>query len=459
MVSNIPLRSLALLVFAYLLSFPEEMYGQQSTIYPYGCSVESDRRSRTMSRLPVKCDTVSFYGASFVSAADFQGAILNDFANFRQADFEDRTEFYFAAFLENAAFTGVEFKEFVGFSEAVFKKKATFDGTRFIDDAIFVRTEFDSKVSFHSIFEGRVTFSEAKFKDNTSFFRTRFNGVTSFHNADFGSRVSFRDAQFHGKVEFNRTIFPDSLDFRDIISSVEIDLTYGDLNEKKDINPDYRSLIALEGADISKIKLNSDLFSLWFPGLNPYDSRDAEKIIDIYQDVLKKLEDEGLRRSYQVFDIEYRSFESWVEGRHISHFFNKYWWNYGYSKARIVWWSLGWLLLFTVMNFFYFDELMRSVYTIEQLNLDKSILYIAVGDSRAIGKQILKSLQFIFWVLRRFLVSLYYTSLIFFGLRMNFERLHKPSTNRAFLLMGYLFLVYVIGLFCTGYLVAILIIA
>ena len=72
---------------------------------------------------------------------------------------------------------------------------------------------------------------------------------------------------------------------------------------------------------------------------------------------------------------------------------------------------------------------------------------------------LIHGVNYILGLLKHVVLSIYYTAFVFFGVRMNFDKLHKPESTTAFVLMGYLFVVYMIGLFCTGYLVAIVFIA
>ena len=198
-----------------------------------------------------------------------------------------------------------------------------------------------------------------------------------------------------------------------------------------------------------------ELFKLWFPGLEDQ----PEKKIDIYEDVLRKFEEDGLRNSYEVLDIEYQSFINEYKGRHFAHFFNKHWWNYGYNREWVVWWSLGWLGLFTLVNALLFKPLMNSVYTISQLELGETVFSLNFLKHPKWSQKAIRLANSVLDVIKRFILSLCYTSFVFFGLRMNFEKLHKPETTGSFAMMLYLFFVYTIGLFCTGYLVAIVFIA
>ena len=208
-----------------------------------------------------------------------------------------------------------------------------------------------------------MSFTSTEFKGLTIFLGTGFDGFAQFSHAEFEDYVTFEEAAFSTRADFNKamfvgrtafdgTVLPDSLDLRGIKTSHRIDLTPALLDSAKATDPAYRSLIALEDTDISKINLNMDLFKLWFPGLEGQ----PEKRIDIYENVLSTFDQDDLPDSYEALDIEYRIFLNKHKGRHIAHFFNKYMWNYGYNKEWLVWWGLGLLGLFTVVIAIRFNQ-------------------------------------------------------------------------------------------------------
>ena len=402
----------------------------------------------------------TFMGAKFDSVTAFQGAEFDSEATFSFAKFENWAFFGGATFFSVASFQESEFDNMASFVAAKFDSTTYFHGAKFASGANFYGAKFANEAYFHGAqFAMEVDFNRADFTSKAYFVEAEFANHVDFGGAKFASEADFSHAQFAIEVDFSRAILPDSLFFKEVSIEESIDFTYALLDSAKATDTDYRSNIALEGTDISKIRINSDLFQLWFPGLDKNNQRDAEKIIDIYQDVLKKLETDGLTRSYRDFDIEYKTLDNELEGRHFANFFNTYWWNYGYNREWVVWWSLAWLGLFTLVNALLFKPLMNSVYTISQLELGETVFSLNFLKYPKWSQKLIRWLNNFLDVIKRLILSLYYTSFVFFGLRMNFEKLHKPETTGAFILMGYLFLVYTIGLFCTGYLVAIIFIA
>ena len=437
--------------------------GQNLVRHPHGCDMQiadNSRNPRAPNRIrnaPSACgaanfDTItfdqrfSFNHVTFVSTASFRNAAffpLGELVDFSSAVFSDASFFSGSTFAHETHFNDATFNGPVQFLKATFREEATFRESTFNEPAVFSQASFDHRSNFWgAIFDTTVFFQDVT-----------FDSLADFTNTTFGNKADFSRAHFLGNVEFRNTEFPDSLDFRDVATVDDIDLTYGEVR-----SPDERTtrtLIALEGTDISKVKINMELFQLWFPGLE-----DApEKKIDIYEDVLREFEQDGLRNSYEVLDIEYRSFVNQYKGHHFADFFNKYWWNYGYSKEWIVRWSVAWFVLFTLLNTLLFSALMKSVYTIPQLQVGKGVFSIEVSRFPGGLKWLIQGINFILGLLKHVVLSIYYTSFVFFGVRMNFDKLHRPESTTAFVLMGYLFVVYMIGLFCTGYLVAIVFIA
>jgi len=68
-----------------------------------------------------------------------------------------------------------------------------------------------------------------------------------------------------------------------------------------------------------------------------------------------------------------------------------------------------------------------------------------------------RKLDFLKRAFKRVAHSIIYTSIVFFGLKMSLDKFNEKATEN-FALLGYLLSIYVIGLFCTGYLVNILLV-
>lgn len=357
---------------------------KQTTSYPYDCAPEPSRKAIQM-RTPVRCDSSLFHRSAFLGSTDLAGGIFESTGDFRWASFGKDVNFGSTKFKQNATFLQANFGGLANFFNAEFDEYALFSGANFRDsasfnhavfrglEAEFYKSNFDSLAEFlFTSFQGTADFRHGRFKDavsfeNTTFMRdanffntsfdstTDFNLVTfgdttnfeqatfyqdaSFQDANFGHIASFYDATFRGGTNFREATLPTQLDFSnvDILTTSIVDFTYAELDSsQKVVNPHFRSLIALQGTDVSKVKINMELFKLWFP----YATTTYEQKIEVYEKVLANFERDGLIPSYKILDIEYQQFVNQYEGKYLADFVQRYVWNYGHNKEYIVYWLL-----------------------------------------------------------------------------------------------------------------------
>jgi hypothetical protein len=126
---------------------------------------------------------------------------------------------------------------------------------------------------------------------------------------------------------------------------------------------------------------------------------------------------------------------SWIS-RYITLPIKTVWDNFGYEKELIFRNTAVLFLIFLIINCVLFRRLYFDVYTLDSLKE-----YVARINPNLISKPR-------YWV-KIFPYSMYFTLLIFFGLRMNLQTLRLEYKWWAF----YLFLQYLIGLICLAYLV------
>ena len=293
--------------------------------FPYECVHRSIKSLVGNVDFPLQCITPDYVNADFDSLADFTNASFFGIADFTDARFNATTRFILARFDSSATFQEAFFTQEANFTGTTFTNDVSFTSTEFKDLTIFLRTDFDSLAVFSGV---------------------AFDDYTSFEEARFSTQAAFNNTIFEGLITFQGAILPDSLDLRGLRTFEPLDLTQAQLDMLKSEDPTYRSLIALEDADISSIKLNMELFRLWFPGL---DDQPGKKMA-IYEEVLRKFKEDDLLDSYEVLDIEYRSFINQSGSRHVAHFINKYGWNYGYNKEWILWWALGGLVFLSFLG-------------------------------------------------------------------------------------------------------------
>ena len=369
----------------------------------------------------------NFEGVKFDSAINFKRVEFDSAAVFSKAMFYSQVNFSTAIFYSNAYFSGTEFHSPVDFSNAFFKSDVDFTGTKFKSLATFKGTTFHSYTKF----------SYAQFNSNVSFFDATFDTNVDFFLTKFHSQVDFFAAQFNSSVGFDLATLPDYLCFEYVRKiKNEIDLTYAHLDEhKRTNNKNYRCKINLLNSDISKIKINYEIFKLWFPNYSTYEEK-----ISTYEKLLKKFKDDSFLESYKKLDIEYQDYKNTYNGKIVLNWFLKYWWNYGYDKELVLVWSLCLFLVFSFLNSFLFEYLQRNVF---EVNFK---FYTKIDSKHSLLKTLKNSALYS-------INPLIYTAVIFFGIKISLEHFKKFS---GWVL--YIWLIYIVGLFCLAYIFNIIIV-
>ncbi|MEE9553918.1 MAG: hypothetical protein V3W18_06430 [candidate division Zixibacteria bacterium] len=382
--------------------------------------------------------------AHFHSSVDFESAVFNSTVDYNYAHFDSSANFKFADFQSTADFSGARFFSSAEFFNAQIHSTADFSNAGFASWAEFLNVQFHSTADF----------ADAVFLSDAYFEFVDFHSTVDFEFANFHTMANFRGARFKDKVSFNNSTLPDSLDFREVINIAnEIDFTYSNPPSENE-----KCHIALAGTDIDKIKINMRLFELWFPAdttfivslaasdtirlIDRIDSSSYDEKTSVYESVLKKLQDDGFMDSYRILDINYREFKYRHEGGlnwYVANTFHRLWWNYAYSKELIFLWTLGFLLLFSTLNINFYRRLSEDVYAIpflgewdnDSMRWPKSWIY--------------------YW-----LQVVTYTSIIFFGLKMDISKFKQGVIRSHPFLFAYLMFIYVLGLVCMGFIVNII---
>jgi len=203
-------------------------------------------------------------------------------------------------------FPKVIFHQPINFNSATFDARASFGWATFDSTAYFYEATFKDWANFLlATFEDTADFSRATFDSTAYFAKVTFGATADFSWATFEETANFRGAHFKDNVSFFAATLPKQLDFRGVTEiAKEINFTWA---EPPCVT--CKCQIVLVDADISKIKLNMRLFELWFPDDPTYDKR-----CSVYEQVLKKLENDGFMESYEILDIEYRQFKARHKG-------------------------------------------------------------------------------------------------------------------------------------------------
>lgn len=320
-----------------------------------------------------------------------------------------------------------------------------FDSCQFNGKTYFNNLYFDSLVSFDGVhFNGRVEFSELTLNEGFSFNKAIFKKNLHFHD------ISFENSQ--GIFSFNASKLPDTIFFDWNKRIPEVDFTEADFSDNK---IHYISLIR---SDISKIKIDYDHFALHFKNCVDKDIPNLEKI-PVYEELLKNFKDRGQLHDYQKLDEEYINYKWSLKklklpgipplSLHFLGSISKLWWDYGYEKELVFFWTLIFISIFTLITFLKLNYLNREVYPINTIpivpifnnNINFSIKQVF---HNWLGKN-LKIYNFQ-KLLTRVWYSFLYTSSIFFRLSLKINDIN--FTKRWAL---YLILVYLVGLICLAY--------
>lgn len=375
----------------------------------------------------VKFDS-NFYieDARFTSNTDFTSAKFVSNAWFHEITFTSTTNFSQVEFQSIASFSIVDFDSLADFKFAKFKSHTNFFETVFFSEANFICAKFHSDVNFFDV----------EFYSKALFVSVVFDSLVSFRGSSFGEVANFQFSVFNSNVDFTYTVLPKFLIFSDIKKITEdIDLTNTFVNAKYGI-----CKIGLLNSDIDKIRFRYSNFELYFPnGTKP------EVKTVVYEKLLAKQKKEGFISSIEKLEKEYKEFrykesgENTKIGGYIMNWFDKYWWDYGYDKERIILITILLILFFTVINASLFDYVTRIVY--ESPNL-REISNNLKGKNRLV------------LVLKRLPIAAFYTSIIFFGFKFDMNKLKYKENLKGWRILNlvYFFLIYIIGFICLGYL-------
>lgn len=147
----------------------------------------------------------------------------------------------------------------------------------------------------------------------------------------------------------------------------------------------------------------------------------------VYEKLLSKFSTEGKDISYKNLDIEFR----WWKAKNqslvscVGAFANQVWWNFGYSKNRVLFWTLLFLLIFSTFNLSKWEYISKT-YPIEAISANITNELIAKRRGRV------------------FILVLLYTSFIFFSLSLDFKNLKIVKLRYTVTF----FIEYLIGIAC-----------
>ena len=328
-----------------------------------------------------------------------------------------------------------EFDTVANFSNSIFDV-ANFYGSKFNNTVLFRVAEIDTIIFLGTECHGDAVFYNTKFGMTSIFNYAIFKKEAYFDECVFDSLLYFTGVKFEDNVSFQNFTLPSILNMEEVKSVKTIDLT----KSSKPIRGSFCN-IYLKNADLEKIRIDYIKFRLAFDSL---DHKNFELKQSIYERLLKNFERDGQKLSYKNLDVEYKNELYHHNMSNANNNFgtafwwsvgllDAYWWNYGYNKEYIFIWSIGLLLLFSLVNALIgFNNLNKNVYCIEGI----------FDQSRNSNRGSVKA-----W-LNKQVLTIYYTGMIFFGLKMSFEKINYGNLG----IVSFLFFQYLIGLLCVAYL-------
>lgn len=387
-----------------------------------------------------------YVGKNFTvdTESNFNWVYFNSTADFGISRFNSMALFWHTHFGSTTDFGVTRFNSITTFDSAHFFSTVSFKYARFNSITDFTHTRFDSIAYFDSAYFNLIAnFGAAHFNSIANFRGACFDSTANFRGAYFKSAVNFQNASLNGECDFNLATLPDTLDFRNITKiKIEIDFTTARLDSTKK----KRCIILLTGTDISKVKINMQLFEIGFTDDESYEQRTS-----VYEKLLAKFKQEGFEESYRLLDIDYRRYKLLHDGLLLGKFLNllqTYWWNYGYNKEWILTkWTSRAILFFTVFNLFWLSRLQSGIYNLEFVAPILRDAHHWWAKRHYFPRRAFLQ-QGVSICAKYVLATLVYTSMIFFRLKIELE---KSNIRKHPWLFLYTLILYTIGLICTGF--------
>jgi hypothetical protein len=249
-------------------------------------------------------------------------------------------------------------------------------------------------------------YKDQKFSTLIQFYECyiNFSIVTSLRAP--GTRIVFTNCKFGPDCNFSGLLV-DFVIFRDCYSFAK-PIPFSTKSDDESLvlqfdNSDYRGI---------EVQDANHLFVSFIP-----ETRN-DGIDNFFQTLLDKFQREGKHNSYKTADINYRYYTE----NAVLWNWDKYWWDYGYNKGKVFFWTIIILLAFAVFNYRYWDQ-MQQVYPLFPY---KSPYF--------------RSRQ---TIAKRWLATVLYTAFVFFSISMKLDKLNL-SKNRFVIAF---FFQHLVGLF------------
>jgi hypothetical protein len=350
--------------------------------------------------------------------------------------------------IQKSMLMAITFKGIANFSTVTFINSRNFNNLVFENSVRFNSSKFNSELMFHRVnFQKDVSFSATEFHGNTSFILNQFNFYADFSGVNGEGQLFFSESQMPNVINFSniknlkadfRDVFVDSLKTRKIsfLNWIDADDSLSRVRQFKFSHQISKCIIDLKRTDLANIILPYNHFWADTTGYS-YEGKTS-----LYEKLIKKCKEEGMDESVIGWSTELKKIENLHNFPTIGYFLNWFqgiFWNYGYTKSLILLWILGAFLLFNLLNFFIYPELIR-VYFNPKLGL-KLIAKPLTQDAEAVIEILKKSPA------TRLRYMLHYTGMIFFGIKLE----HTDMSFKNLRWVAILYLQFVTGIILLGF--------
>jgi hypothetical protein len=253
-----------------------------------------------------------------------------------------------------------------------------------------------------------------------------FSHIKQFkHIGRQGQRLLIRksriDSVWKSYLGMADTIIMDEVDFGQLKGSF-------DISEAQD-----PVVIKLKHTDITKIKFSFSTTQFELSKEQSFETRSFQ-----YQHLLKLCQEGGFTAQYEHYDKQFRELKYLQSNRPYLNALNKYWWDYGYDKGRVIYISVVLYFLFFLLNYLLLKQI-RNVYWPEKFqDYDAILAQRNMLESR----------------LRRFknridhaLAVALYTGYIFWGIKLDLKDIQLKNRWIVLLIIGQ----YITGIICLAY--------
>jgi hypothetical protein len=258
--------------------------------------------------------------------------------------------------------------------------------------------------------------------------------IDGFIDSIFIETCNLKNTITLGDIQLPKFIYLNNLQFDSTNSS--LDLTHFKISKENEI-----CNLCINGMteNIPKIKLNYENFKLIFEKTT--ETWEKERI---YRTLLDEQKRDNFTQGYQKLDRECQEFELVKDNTQfgiIHNFLEKNWWDYGYSKFKVITNSIYLFLFFILINLFLYPSFIKIYFPTRFKEFEEKLSNKYGRYEWASTKNKIKS------KIDRFPAIILYTSYIFWGLKLDVKeiQLKKPLIFLIFMLE------YLIGLVCLGY--------